>query len=207
MDLPKLKHLYFRGVNRIALIEQFWMLLEVESLRAYHKYYRRLSNLSIKADFCLALDKWLRSADVPFEQAFAKELRLDLESVQPIKAHLKKIMGKGALRRSFPTDHNVSYTRLIFDLDYTNTHCKPPRALDRTDPRPIEDQVFVLMKDEVREYLLDNFGVSVYEDWLSHFVYGESLRSLASVRGVSHEAIRLRVRKAQLSLNNFLGEK
>jgi len=202
MTFPQLRQLYFahKGRGRTPLIDRFWQYLEVDSLRAFDKYVRRLSALSIKADFCLALDAYLRDLSLDFESLFARELRLDLESVQPLKHHLKKIMGKAALRRSFPDDHNVSHTRLIYDLN----HSVVGVGFLMGGAESVEKQISEITRRETENFLVGEYGQVVYDDWLSHFVYGESLRSLALVRGVSHEAVRLRIRKARRGLAKFL---
>lgn len=192
-----LKKRYFSPkYKREELIDKFWILLDIPSSRALGKYRYRLDKLAVKADFCLALHKLLiqKLGTECFEKLFAKELRTDYDDLQSIKHHFKKIEGRGNLKRNFPEDPNVSYTRLIFNLDYVNSRTKSPKILGK--PESKNDQIMRLIQNELKE-CLSKSDPPIYPTWISHFVHNQPLRSIAAEQGVSHEAIRLRLAKAQ----------
>ncbi len=199
-----LKKRYFNPkYSRERIVSKFWKFFDIPNSNPYNKYKFRLDKLAIKADFCLALHKFLHS-DVEFEyfpQVFGRELRIDYDDIQNIKHHLKRIVGLTTLRRNFPEDHNVSFTKLIFDLDYMSNRKRPQKTLGRPDA--INEQTLNLVKRELEESL-SHTKVPMFSTWMSYNVHGQSLRSIANEQNVTHEAVRLRLVKADKVVQKHL---
>jgi hypothetical protein len=201
-----LKTLYFtQEKRRTRIFTEFFELFDIENHPIYKNRVKSLSKLELQADFCIALDKCLKKNPQPEKPLktlawmWTKEIRKDMEFKRGIQTTMKSEMRlhkdpsvKGMKREEV---NLLKVTQSIESIKMGNQD-------------PFFAQEIEAIKEDIKNFLVEKFGVKTYYDFMDHYVHGESFQDMAYFDRDQHsrQAIHKRLSKAWKSLSSYLAD-
>lgn len=190
----ELRELYLENENtHPRLFDKFWEFFDASSHWVYNKYIRILSDLEIRADFCVAIDGVIREvplgADLgclrdKFSKFFSAVVRQDREEKLGFRESLKKqLVKRRRFRSSDVPEGKLNNIRIMFGLPALRIY-EPIGCFNKIETL-ISDYDFQCGKKELEELVVGEFGEDRWEDWKSNVIHREPLQKIANFRNYS----------------------
>lgn len=189
----ELRELYLENENtHPRLFNKFWDFFDAQTHWVYTTYIRILTDLELRADFCVAIDGVIKEVPVgadlvnvrdAFSKNFSAVVRQDREEKLGFRESLKKQLCK---RRRFKSsdipEGKLNNIRIMFGLPALRIY-EPIGCFSKID-QLLSGYEFDCGKKELKELVLGEFGEDRWEDWKSNVIYREPIRKIAKFRNV-----------------------
>jgi len=202
-----MKWLYFNKPRaRAPLFEQFFDLFGFNNHWVCEKYGRYLSEIDLKGNFIIALDEFLRTDPAEevfvasFDACFAKQCRICMEMYRGLGYSIKKHM----VRSRHPNFKNqdrakINNMRCVFGLS----------SIQYNSMRLYYEQELDLINNTVKDYLVKLYGEETYNDFISHYIYGESFEDISYYNndGITRQGMYKRLKRVWETLKEYFNDR
>ena len=202
-EYESLRTLYLKNRNnRLGVFARAFELFGFKDHWMVKDHLGKLSESDMMGDFLIALDVTFRTAEEDyfkeFNYNFCKEIRFDIEMNRGLHYSVKNKLRKGEKDKSVKglDKYDMKYFKAIYGL--SNIRYKPTSTM--------HEQELEMMSNTVRDFLVSNYGESVYQDCISHYVYGDSFEDLAYYdnNGITRQGMHWKLSRAWKAMKEYL---
>lgn len=203
-ELAELRHLYKDDGHKNSIHTQ---LLEKVDFELYPKYVSNkgcFSDLELKTCFVLAVDRILTRRGRDGEWMDFSDLNwlmgkfIDME-IQDRKG-LKTVMSSKLTNAIKKFGENGRQKKLHLNVMES---IRGVFGLSNNGNIQLYEQELEVTKEEISDFLLEEYGEDLRDDCVAHYIYGTSFRDLAYVRGIAHQNVHKHLSRAWKSLIEY----